>query len=462
MFSVKPGEAAEVVGRHMMVKDHFDMIMDLDRSYGPYIVDAREAVPDGHGGQRALAENERQYLDFYTQFASWPVAYNHPGLNDAEYNEKLLRAARMRLACSDIVTTEMAEFVATMHDIAIPPGLGYLFLIDGGALAVENALKTAFDWKVRLNFSKGLLFAENDYKIIHFREAFHGRSGYTMSLTNTDATKIKFFPKFSSWPRIENPKMIFPLEDHLAEVEQSEARAMAQIQQAIDANPHTIAAIILETIQGEGGDNQFRPEFFKQLRDITEAHDILLILDEVQSGAGITGKFWAFQHTGITPDIISFGKKMQVCGILASKEKLGRVQDHVFKELSRINSTWGGSLVDMVRASRLLNIIKDERLLQNATTQGAYLQSLLREMQAEFPAILLNARGKGLMCAVDFHKVKERDEFVKEMMKRHVLVLKCGTCSVRLRPMLDIHKEHLDQFASAARESLHAVHHSKA
>lgn len=455
MKHIDANEAAQIIGRHMMVKDHFSMVMDLEKSHGPYIYEARDHIGEGDA-LHSLGEDERQYLDFYTQFASWPISYNHPGLKDPEYQEKLIRAAQIRIACSDIVTREMAEFVSVMSEVAIPPDLQSLFLIDGGALAVENALKTAFDWKIRMNFKRGILHDEDDYQIAHFRQAFHGRTGYTMSLTNTDPTKVKFFPKFR-WPRIENPRIIFPLEEHLHEVEAAENRAISQLEDAIHRTPHTIAAVILETIQGEGGDNHFRPEFFRRLRGLTEAHDILLILDEVQAGVGLTGKFWAFQHMGITPDIIAFGKKMQVCGILANKRKLAMVDNHVFQEPSRINSTWGGSLVDMIRSARMLEIIRDERLVENAAEQGHYLLSQLQELQAEFPRLIYHARGRGLMCAFDFRDPNNRGTFIKEMLRRRVLVLACGNHGVRFRPMLDIRREHLDAFSRAAREVLHTL-----
>jgi L-lysine 6-transaminase len=201
--------------------------------------------------------------------------------------------------------------------VAIPDYLPHAFFISGGALAVENALKTAFDWKVRKNFAKGYS-TERGHQIMHFREAFHGRSGYTLSMTNTaDPRKTQYFPKFD-WPRVLNPKVTFPLdEENLAQVKQAEETSINQIKQAIKDNPDDIAAIIIEPIQGEGGDNHFRPEFFAALRTIADENDILLIFDEVQTGVGVTGKMWAYQHYGVEPDIVSFGKKTVQIGIIA-------------------------------------------------------------------------------------------------------------------------------------------------
>ena len=229
-----------------------------------------------------------------------------------------------------------------------------------------NALKTAFDWKVRKNLAAGK--GERGSQIIHFRQAFHGRSGYTLSLTNTEPMKVAYFPKFD-WPRIENPYIRFPEAEHLAETEAAEARAIAAIEAAVAANPDDIAGLIIEPIQGEGGDLHFRGEFLRELRRLADEHEFLLIFDEVQTGVGMTGRMWCHQHFGVEPDVLVFGKKTQVCGILASR-RMDEVEDNVFRLPSRINSTFGGNLVDMVRFGRYLEIIEEEDLVGNAARVG--------------------------------------------------------------------------------------------
>jgi L-lysine 6-transaminase len=154
--------------------------------------------------------------------------------------------------------------------------------------------------------------------VIHFRQAFHGRLGYTLSLTNTDPIKHKYFPKFK-WPRIHNPAIKFPLnEENLKKVQEEEQLALNQIKDAIKEYGHNIAALIIEPIQAEGGDNHFRKEFLVALREICDENEIMYIMDEVQTGIGLTGKMWAHEHF-VKPDIIAFGKKSQVCGILVVK-----------------------------------------------------------------------------------------------------------------------------------------------
>jgi len=335
----------------------------------------------------------------------------------------------------------MADFVETFAKVAKPDYMKYLFFISGGALAVENGLKVAFDWKVRKNFLKGYK-EEKGHQVIHFREAFHGRSGYTMSLTNTDPTKVKLFPKFN-WPRIDNPKIKFPLENNLNEIIKSEEAAIQQIKQAIKDNPDDIAVIIIEPIQGEGGDNFFRPEFFKQLRQIADQNEILLMFDEVQTGFGLTGKFWAYEHY-VKPDIIAFGKKAQVCGIMVS-DRIDDIDDHVFKVSSRINSTWGANLTDMVRAKFILDVIKKDNLVENARVVGEHLKNELTKIQNDNPQLISNVRGLGLMCSFDLPSPKLRDQFRSLCYSEKLIILGCGEKSIRFRPPLTVTKDEIDQ-----------------
>ncbi|RLJ09468.1 MAG: L-lysine 6-transaminase [Candidatus Aenigmatarchaeota archaeon] len=434
-------DALEILRRHMLV-DGYPMVLDLQNSQGVWLVDK---------------ETGNKYLDFFSFFASAPLGINHPELTTEEFKKKLAYVAVNKPSCSDFYTEEMAEFVETFERIGMPDFLPNLFLISGGALAVENALKAAFDWKVRKNFAKGYK-EEKGHQVIHFEQAFHGRSGYTLSLTNTfDPRKTKYFPKFK-WPRILNPKITFPLEEHLDEVIEKEKKSIAQIHEAIEKNPDDIAAMIIEPIQGEGGDNHFRPEFFKELRKIADKHEIILVYDEVQSGVGLTGKFWAFEHfgDGARPDIISFGKKMQVCGILASN-RIREVENNVFEESSRINSTWGGNLTDMVRATKYLEVIEKDKLVDKAAKNGEYLIKQLHELREEFPELLSNVRGRGLMDAFDLPNTELRDKVKNEAYKNKLIILACGEKSIRFRPPLIIEPEEIDQGINILRDVLKSL-----
>lgn len=409
-----------------MLADGMDFLLDLQKSKGSVLVDAKTGD---------------EYLDFFTFYASAPIGMNHLKLNNPEFREKIASAALNKPANSDVYTLEMAEFVDAFSRIAKPDYMKYLFFIEGGALAVENAIKAAFDWKVQKNFAKGYK-DEVGHQIIHFREAFHGRSGYTMSMTNTEPNKVRYYPKFS-WPRIINPKVIFPQEKHLNEIIESEEQAINEIYSALKERKDDIAALIIEPIQSEGGDNFFRKEFHKKLREITLENDILLIYDEVQTGMGMTGKFWAADHYE-HPDIIAFGKKTQVCGIM-STDRIDEVETNVFRKSSRINSTWGGNLTDMVRSKRFLEVITEDSLVKNAESMGAYLLNELKKLEQEFPELVTQARGLGLICSFDLPSTIIRDEFRKNCYKEKLIILGCGQRSIRFRTPLNVIKDELDK-----------------
>jgi L-lysine 6-transaminase len=411
----------ETLKRHLLV-DGYPFVIDLDASRGSIVRDAVSGA---------------ELIDFYSFFASNPIGFNHPGMLDERTRERLAKTATVKVANSDKYTTYFAEFVETLSRPAAPPELSKYFFVEGGALAVENALKTAFDWKVQKNLAAGR--GERGHKILHLQHAFHGRSGYTMSLTNTDPSKTAYFPKFD-WPRIPSPMIRFPLAVHLADVEERERAAVAAAEAAFAKQPHDIAAIILEPIQSEGGDHHFRREFFLELRRLADEHEALLIYDEIQTGLGATGKWWHYQHTGVLPDILCFAKKMQVGGMFVGT-RIDDVAENVFMKPGRINSTWGGGLVDMVRCTRLLEIIVEEDLVTNARDRGAELLAGLEELQARHPNTIDNARGKGLMCAFDLPSPAVRDRTLKRCFADGMLVLACGVRSIRFRPALNVQPE---------------------
>ena len=282
--------------------------------------------------------------------------------------------------------------------------------------------------------------------MIHFQGCFHGRSGYTMSMTDShDARKTAYYPKFD-WPRVTFPRLRYPVTAAVEEeVAGLEAKARGEIEQAIHDHPHDIAALIVEPIQGEGGDNHMRPDFARYLRQLCDEEEIILIHDEVQTGVAITGAFWAHEHFGedARPDIIAFGKKSQVCGLLAGP-RLDEVEHNVFRESSRINSTFGGNLVDMVRFNIILQIIRDENLVERSRTQGTYLKSKLDDLAEEFPGYVSNVRGLGLFCAFDLPSETERDAVLAALVANGAIVLGSGDRTVRFRPHLTISLEEID------------------
>jgi L-lysine 6-transaminase len=417
--TVPPQRVIAELEQHILV-DGFKLVFDLARSHGSWFVDAATG---------------RELIDLYSFYASQPIGFNHPYFDRPEVKADLLAAAKIKVANADVYTVQYATFIREFARVVGMPPLDRYFFIEGGALAVETTLKAAMDWKVRKNLAAGR--GERGTEIIHFERAFHGRSGYTMSLTNTDPRKIAYFAKFP-WPRIVSPSLDFslPPAEREAAVIEKEKLALKQISDVLAQKAADIAAIIIEPIQGEGGDNHFRGEFLHALRRVCDEHELLLIFDEVQCGMGITGRNWCCQHFGVLPDLLSFGKKAQVCGVMAGP-RLDEVKDNCFRLPSRISSTWGGNFTDYVRSTHYLRIIAEENLVENARVKGDYLLAELHALARKYPAVSA-VRGRGLMLAFDLPSTAQRDAFWKGAYELGLLVVRCGERSIRLRPVLDI------------------------
>jgi L-lysine 6-transaminase len=411
-----------------MLVDGYSIVLDLAKSHGSRLVDARDST---------------EYLDFYTFFGSSPLGLNPPGLaDDPSTMGELAEAAVNKPANSDLATVHLAEFVTTFARVLGDPEMPHLFFVEGGALAVENALKCAFDWKSRHNEAAGRSPALGT-QVLHLRHAFHGRSGYTLSLTNTDPVKVDRFPKFD-WPRISSPAARFPLDAYRTEVEAAEVVALAEAEAAFEAYPHDIACFVAEPIQCEGGDRHLRAEFLLAAQQLCYRHDALFVLDEVQTGAGATGTPWCYQQLGLAPDVVAFGKKVQLGGIMAGRRVL-EVDANVFRTPGRINSTWGGNLTDMVRSRRLLQLVEQTGAIANAATVGCHLLRRLEEIAADWPDAASNARGRGFIAAIDLASGKLRDTTLMRLrQEEHVLALACGERSLRVRPALSMTAEEVD------------------
>ncbi len=419
-------EALKKLERHVLM-DGFRIVFDLEKSRGSRIHNAATG---------------KQLIDFYGFFGSQPIGFNHPHFDQPEVQKELLRAARTKIANSDVYSEAYADFVETFTRVAgFAPLERYLF-IEGGALAIENCLKAAMDWKVRKNMAAGK--GERGTQILHFRKAFHGRSGYTMSLTNTDPRKVELFAKFD-WPRVSTPSIDFSLPEAEREKEVSvrEKQAEEEIMRWVKERGDDIAAIIIEPIQGEGGDNHFRREWLQTLRRICDENEMLLIFDEVQTGLGTTGKMWCAQHFDVKPDLLAFGKKVQVCGIMGGP-RLDEVKDNAFRLPSRLNSTWGGNFTDMVRSKHYLQVIESENLVENARVMGEHIVQALHEIAAECPVVSA-VRGRGLFIAFDLPSPEMRDQLWKKLFDGGLLVLKSGEKAIRFRPALDLKPEVADE-----------------
>ena len=437
-LTIDAGTVHEVLRRHLLV-DGLHLVVDLEQSRGVRIRDASTGA---------------DYLDFFGGFSTSALGFNHPRLLDPEFLGEMMPAALNKITNSDLYTESLAEFVATFATV-LPESLQHhLFFIEGGALAVENTLKAAFDWKRRMNLAAGRSAAGS--QILHFRDAFHGRSGYTLSLTNTDPVKIEHFPKFA-WPRVSNPALRFPIDDQvLEEVRRAEEQSLDEIRRALAENPHDIAAILIEPIQAEGGDHHFRPEFLRALRQIADESEVLLIFDEVQTGFGTTGRWWCFEHFGVEPDLIAFGKKTQVCGIAASpRHRPDRIgvqgpepdQLHLGREPRRHGALpahhRGGASGEPARQ-------RDPHRRASApgprTTGGNAFRGWSR-----------NPRGRGFFLAFDLPDTATRDRALRELHGQHLLALPTGRRGIRFRPPLVLSPAEADEGLELCERGLRAI-----
>ncbi|WP_250212807.1 aminotransferase class III-fold pyridoxal phosphate-dependent enzyme [Acrocarpospora catenulata] len=406
-MTVHPAEVRASLARHVQVST-LDVVVDLARSQGSQLVDARTG---------------EAYLDLLSFYGSLPLGLNHPALAEPEFVATLVTAAAHKVTNPDLHTVEYARFVETFVRVLGDPALPHLFFIDGGALAVENALKIAFDWKSRRTGQPAL-------EVMHLRHAFHGRSGYTMSLTNTDPAVTDRYPAWR-WPRLDFRDGLRPAADYLA------------------AHADRVACFIAEPIQGAGGDNHVDPAFLRGMQELCHRHDVLFVLDEVQTGCGASGTRWTYEQLGLAPDVVAFGKRTQVCGVMAGR----RVDEtgNVFTVPSRLGSTWGGNLADMVRATRILEVVERDRLIPRTAALGGYLLELVQQLGLAHPGLVANPRGRGLMAAFDLPDAGTRAEFLRRMrVHERVLLLPGGERAVRFRPALTISRDELAKGAAAA------------
>lgn len=352
--------------------------------------------------------------------SSLPLGWNHPKLKNRMKNIAL--AANHKLEDSSLKN----EFIEYFKNIV--KDFHYISLVENEEMGVENAIKAAFDWK----FKKcGIESYYNDtFDIIHLQQAFHGIGGYCLSLTDTTANWTALYPKFK-WSRIKNPKINFPLVE--SEVAVVESISLQQAEHALKTN--RVAAIILETIQSEGGDNHFSSNYFSALRELADKYEALLIFDEVQTGVGLTGKYWSYEHFGIIPDMITFGKNTQVCGF-ASTTRIDEIPDNVFHESNRLYTN--SNVIDMIRFMHINDIMEEEKITFNSEIIGKYFLDELKSIPE-----ISNVRGKGLMLAFDFDSQCKRDLFFNKIFD-YVSVIRRGERSIALRPPLIFSHFHVD------------------
>lgn len=372
-------------------------------------------------------KSKRSILDLYCFFSTLPLGYNHPIFSTECFKNDLFSFSGLKPSTGRILTTFIDEFVADFHDYVYSEIFNKYFFIHGGGLAVENALKISFDWKRHINQKNGFNIDDNEMEVMALEDAFHGITGYGLSLS-ANKLKCSHFPKFD-WPKFKAPYKIFPYkETNKHKFQQEQNKALKKIEDYIEQRgKQYISSIIIELIQGGGGDNHLGEKYVKGLKDICKKNDILLIIDEVQTGFGVTGKLWCYEHYNIEPDLITFGKKAQISGVCIG-QNIPYIED-VINVPGRMSPTWNGDITDYIRCKYVIKAYKEYNLIDNAAKLGEYIVSSLESMSK-----FSNVRGRGFLIAFDFENSEERDRYEKLCFNEGLFLLPMSDVTLRMRP----------------------------
>uniref|UniRef100_A0A8C1VP67 4-aminobutyrate aminotransferase, mitochondrial n=1 Tax=Cyprinus carpio TaxID=7962 RepID=A0A8C1VP67_CYPCA len=421
---------------------------NYEESRGNYLVDV-----DGN-----------RMLDVYTQISSIPIGYNHPALIKVMTNPNNVSAFVNRPALGILPPENFPEKLFESLLSIAPSGMNRVQTMACGSCSNENAFKSMFIWyrnKERgyaspseqevgtcmINQSPGC----PDLSILSFMGAFHGRTMGCLATTHSKAIHKLDIPSFD-WPIAPFPKLQYPLEGFVRENAQEEARCLEEVEDLIvkwRQKGKPVAGIVIEPIQAEGGDNHASPDFFIKLRNIARKHGCAFHVDEVQTGGGTTGKFWAHEHWGLDDpaDIVSFSKKLLTGGYY-HRDELQPDKPY------RIFNTWMGDPSKNLFLSEVLNVIRRENLLEEVMRSGKALLQGLYALQTQYPHILSRARGQGTFCAIDACSDATRDSIMLKARNKGLFMGSCGEKTIRFRPALVFKEYHVHQLLNILNDIL--------
>jgi 4-aminobutyrate aminotransferase / (S)-3-amino-2-methylpropionate transaminase len=431
-----PGPRSEALrvrhGRHQDART-VHVYQDSAKSRGCYLVDV-----DGN-----------TLLDLYGHIACVPIGYNHPAMTEALRSGRFDWAIGHRPALGINPPAEWVEVVEKALMRIAPPGLSKVYAVTSGAEAVENAVKIAFAWKAARRRGGAAPSAQdladcmdnrqasaNRMRVLSFRGAFHGRSLGALSLTRSKPIHKLDFPAFD-WPVLPFPGSRFPLAEHAAENAAAEAEVLTQAEALLRVGD--LAAVIVEPIQGEGGDRHASPAFFRALRQLCLDHEAAFIADEVQTGGGATGRWWAHEAWGLAvpPDIVTWSKKLQLGGF--------HLREELFPaEPWRVFNTFLGDPLRAAQLEVIIEVVERDGLLAHTARTGQALVEGLQELERRFPGLCGQARGEGTFAAIDLRDTATRDRLLDGLRERGVEAGGSGTCSLRFRPALVFAQPHVD------------------
>ncbi|XP_006867312.1 PREDICTED: 4-aminobutyrate aminotransferase, mitochondrial [Chrysochloris asiatica] len=413
---------------------------NYEESRGNYLVDV-----DGN-----------RMLDLYSQISSVPIGYNHPALIKLLQQPQNVSSFINRPALGILPPENFVEQLKESLLSVAPKGMSQIITMACGSCSNENAFKTIFMWyrnkeRGHASFSKEELETCMinqapgcpDYSILSFMGAFHGRTMGCLATTHSKAIHKIDIPSFD-WPIAPFPRLKYPLEDFVKENQQEEARCLEEVEDLIvkyRKKKKTVAGIIVEPIQSEGGDNHASDDFFWKLRDIARKHGCAFLVDEVQTGGGCTGKFWAHEHWGLDDpaDVMTFSKKMMTGGFFHKEEFRPNAPYRIF-------NTWLGDPSKNLLLAEVINIIKREDLLNNATHAGKILLTGLLDLQARYPQFISRVRGRGTFCSFDTPDESVRNKLIVIARNKGVVLGGCGDKSIRFRPTMVFRDHHAHLF----------------
>lgn len=394
----------------------------------------------------------------YAQIASIPVGYNNPHLIETMKSQAVVSSLVNRPALGNFPPNDWAEILRSGILKVAPKGLNQVFTAMAGSDANETAYKAAFMWKrqqqrggAHVEFTEEELNSSmnnqspgaSELSIMSFKTAFHGRLFGSLSTTRSKPIHKLDIPAFD-WPQATFPLLKYPLEEHVKENRKAEQDSLAEVEHLLTTWHLPPCAVIVEPIQSEGGDNHASPAFFQGLRDVTKKHGVLLIVDEVQTGVGATGKFWAHEHWNLTtpPDMVTFSKKAQTAGYYFGNPELRPNKPY------RQFNTWMGDPVRAILFRAIIEEVEKHGLVEQTARVGDYLYGKIKQLGDKYPGQFANLRGKGQGTFIAFDNPK-RDEFLKVAKTLGINIGGSGASAVRLRPMLTFEEKHADILVEA-------------
>jgi L-lysine 6-transaminase len=407
----------EELGRYVVASPR-PFVVDLERSEGMFL-----ATVDGD-----------KLFDWAGYYGAKLIAHNHPRLYEPDYVERLVRAANNKTANPDFLTAECLAYYAELHRLAPACMRGpdlEVYVVNSGAEAVENMMK----YLINLHHEKLLAGGKEPAvrRFVYFDQAFHGRTVFALNVTRVshDPIMTKHFHGFLP----ANVQVPFPAIDTSAPASENDARteeSLAIVEGVFRKYGDEIVAVIVEPLQGAGGHRVAQGSFFRRLSGLCHAHGVQLGFDEVQTAGGTTGTFFTVDSFDLPhgPQAVAAGKKLGN-GVVYMERPM---RDH-----GVLDSTWGGTLADMVRFVQEMRIVRDDRLLEQVPAKGALLVATLADLERRFPDEIFNVRGFGLYQGFSLRRPGQKNVLVaRALAEEGLLLLGAGADTIRLRPHLHV------------------------